>query len=377
MNKYLSPHTLILQKDSERVLIYQCLLKQGVLTDYDALILLLNCLSGVSQDEMQKTICFKDLSCFSLSECLLDNPNGICNDTEIELETGTFNQFLQLLSKLDLLVGDNTYQNKSGKQKSLFDNEHIGNFHQQIGKHLLKKRGDAEKWWIEQKFKKDLSEPGETPYKWVQLRFLEKFFDKDLAGQEWLDFGCGIGYYSHFFSERNATVTGVDPSQLYIDIANNRFSKNANVQFLTGKFESVQDFEILKNQKYDCIFMSDVFLYYYESYQKMELTAVDLLKGLKQKLLPDGRIYILDPHGCFHLHPWMGNDSPYLIVTEYMNRKYRVTPTLEEVSKTVEDAGLVIRKIRELCAAPSSINTQSRNVAEEYPLWWFFELSRL
>ena len=365
-----------MQTHSDRVLLYQCLLKKGVLTDFESLILLCNYLSNVIINKNQLVHCL-DLSCFSLSECLLDNPNGIRNDSGNVLEQVEFNKFLELLDALDILVEDNSYQKKPGKQKNLFDTEHIGNFHQQIGKYLLKKRGNTEKWWIDQKFNKDFSEPGENPYKWVQLRFMRSFFNEDLSGQNWLDFGCGIGYYSSFFGEKNACVTGVDPSPLYIDIAKDRFSSN-NVRFLNGKFETAQDFDIFKDEKFDCIFMSDVFLYYYESYKKLDLTPVDLLNNLKNKLHRNGRIYILDPHGCFHLYSWMANHPPYLIATEYVNRKFRVTPTLEEVSITVEKAGLVIRRIRELYAEPNiSLNTQIQNVTEEFPLWWFFELSVL
>jgi SAM-dependent methyltransferase len=356
----------------DRVLLYQGLLRQGVLTDFGGLAALSAYLTPGNKPE-QRVRC-RDVSTFSLSECLLDNPAGIDLD-EGDLVEDSFGVFLELLQQHDLLVFDLGYRDKVGRTQSLFDQEHTGNFHQQIGKHLFDSgRADPARWWIDQKFEADLSGPRDTPYRWVQQQFLEEFFPDSLDGQSWLDFGCGVGFYSDFFGQKGARVLGVDPSLAYIDIAVEQFSADERVAFECTAFNRADDFGALEGRRFDHIFLCDVFLYYFEPYEEMELTPAGLLQALRELLLPGGSIYILDPHGCFHLQPWIGGRTPSVLCTEYRHRKYRVTPTLEEVSRAAEDAGLQICRIRELTHEGDETDRQSRNVTREFPLWWFFEL---
>ena len=81
----------------------------------------------------------------------------------------------------------------------------------------------------------------------------------------------------------------------------------------------------------------------------------------------------MDPHGVFHLQPWFNLSHPYVISMEYANRKYRVTPNLEEVSLVVEEAGLHISKIRELKYHGKD---PDKIFYSEFPFWWFFEISK-
>ena len=60
-----------------------------------------------------------------------------------------------------------------------------------------------------------------------------------------------------------------------------------------------------------------------------------------------------------------------MISTEYSNKKYRVTPTLEEISLAFEKSGLKISKIREL---KYQGNDEDKTFYKEFPFWWFFEL---
>ena len=47
----------------------------------------------------------------------------------------------------------------------------------------------------------------------------------------------------------------------------------------------------------------------------------DVLKKLKGKLNKNGKIFIIDPHGAFHLQAYFKNERPYMISTEYNNKK--------------------------------------------------------
>lgn len=374
---YVSPHTLMIQYKPGLVLLYQVLLRKGVITDasiYEFFDEFNNA------DSSFRKVQYQDVSCFSLSDCLLDNPAGIKVPSTIpDFAEASPEEFIKLLKSYSILVENDDYINRLGKTANLFDRNHIGNFHQQIGNYLFKSRkGDPEEWWIFQKFKKDLSGPRDNPYLWVQKRFMDEFFKKDLSEQTWLDFGCGVGYYTDFFAQRNAKVVGVDPSELYIDLACKNFAGEGQIEYRVAAFEKPDDFKVLSNEKYDGIFMSDVFLYYFESYKKLDITPTQLLIELRKILTENGSIYIMDPHGFFHLQPWMGEESPYIICPEYKHRKFRVTPNLEEISKSVEDAGLFIRRVRELyCPEDEVGEALSKKVLKEFPIWWFFELKRI
>jgi 2-polyprenyl-3-methyl-5-hydroxy-6-metoxy-1,4-benzoquinol methylase len=374
MKLFLSAHSLIIPLESDIFLIYQSLTRKGILLDKQSLNLLNNYLfEGLENSENDLLI--KDISTFSLSKCLLDNPNGLVNGvfTSSELKQTTFSESIVLFEKYSILVQSDDYINKLGKRTNLFDNFHTGNFHQQIGEYVLKhETADAEMWWITQKFLPDYSGTTNTPYQWVQEVFMENFFSEELLKEKSiLDFGCGIGYYSNFFHQRGGKVTGVDPSDKYLEIAKQKFSQNGEISYIKSKFESEEDFQIF-DSKYDVIFLSDVFLYYFEPYKKMSLTPAGLLKQLSGLLNPKGKIYIMDPHGVFHLQSWFNPPSPYMVSVEYAHRKFRVTPNLEELSIVTEEAGLHISKIRELKYTGTD---EDKKFYSEFPFWWFFELS--
>lgn len=374
MKIHLSPHTLIFSLGQNRAILYQSALRRGTLIDYQGLILLLRWLEGepIAYDVK---IRFCDLSCFSLEKCLLDDPSGIRLPKEIdELPEYAFSEILEILKEAGFLSHDLSYLNRRGKRFGMFDREHIGNFHQQLGTHVLfGKRSNPEMWWIEQKFDLEPLRPGNSPYRWVQEAFLERYF-QDLTGERWLDFGCGIGYYTDFLAKRGATsVIGIDPSEKYISIAQKEFSSSSSVQYRVLGAKTKTDLNALPPGPFDGIFLSDVLLYYFEPYQPLEISASDLLQALAHRLSEKGRICILDPHPCFHLQPWVGSERPSLLCTEYRTRFFRVTPSIQEMAAAITSAGLTIVSIQELYAMGEKGDADSRtwDVVSEFPLWWF------
>lgn len=370
---FFAEHTLTFQLKPDVIVLYQALLRKGVAIDAATYGRLVN---AVISGEISGEAKYVDLSCFSLKDCLLDNPAGIlCHDQEPVLTAGALADLKALLLKHSILVKDGTYLQRWGKKQNLFDRVRIGNFHQQIGEHVLLqfKGRSADEWWVYQKFEKGLKEPRKGLYRWAQKKFMTEYF-KDLSGQEVLDFGCGVGYYSRFFADKGATVTGVDPASAFIDMAREHFS-GPQTEFIVQSFEEEQDFKALSGRKFDMIFLGDVFLYYFEPYKPLAIKPAGLLRQLKNLLKPGGRICICDPHGCFHLNAWLGKEHPFLVSTEYRHRRFRVSPNLEEISRAVEDAGLSIRKIRECYADDQTSTGQVGAVGREFPLWWFFEVS--
>lgn len=372
MKYNLSKHSFIYQVSENKILLYQILTRKGILCTKE----ILKYLSEIDKiDFLNKEIDIKDVSTFSLSDCLLDNPNGLDKDlVNTSLSPVKLSKIIETLVRYSIIVDNqSTYLERLNKKSNLFDNFHIGNFHQQIGENVLKRhKENAEMWWIYQKFSSDFKSTTDSPYKWVQEAFMEEFFKSNvLQDKKILDFGCGIGYYSSFFNKLGGDVLGVDPSEAYIKIANENFINNDKIKFEICSFESVSDFDFFED-KYDIIFLSDVFLYYFEPYKKMQLTPDLLLQKLNNLLTPKGKIYIMDPHGVFHLQSWMNTENPFMLSLEYANRKYRVTPNLEEFSLAAESANLQISLIREL----KYKGTDSDKIFySEFPFWWFFELT--
>ena len=140
--------------------------------------------------------------------------------------------------------------------------------------------------------------------------------------------------------------------------------------FAKNEFRNLDDFKKIKGS-FDYIFLSDVLLYFFVPYKENNISPSELLKALALKLNTGGKIYIMDPHGVFHLQPWFNSDAPYMLMTEYANRKFRVTPNLEELSIAIEKSGLKISKIRELKGKENGDKFYN-----EFPFWWFFELTK-
>lgn len=69
-------------------------------------------------------------------------------------------------------------------------------------------------------------------YIYRRERLLKLFDELDLKGKKILDYGCGDGFYSSYFCEKGACVTGVDISAEMIDFArNNLKNNNAKIYF--------------------------------------------------------------------------------------------------------------------------------------------------
>lgn len=362
MNNKLANHTIVVEYTKNFFLLYNVLLRNGVLLD-----------KNFFYNQNLKKFYFKNISSFSLSKSLVDNPNGLLSKIDInKIELVSKAEIVNMCNQLYIFSKNYAYLERVGSKNSIFDRQHIGNFHQQIGQHLLgNKKTNPEEWWIYQKFTKNLDTTKNNPYKWVQENFIKSFFNNDLLNNKTiLDFGGGVGYYSNYFATHSKEVDVVEPSEIYVDIGKRKFGNKKNLNFFVRDFKKKDDLNFT-DKKYDFIFLIDVFLYFFVPYQQIEISPTELLKELSLKLKENGKIFIIDPHGIFHLQSHFNQKSPFVISTEYSNKKYRVTPTLEEISLAFEKSGLKISKIREL---KYQGNDEDKTFYKEFPFWWFFEL---
>jgi len=328
-----------------------------------------------------------DPSCINDNEIMnFNEKNSSIYAIEKKLETPLLHKGMDTVIKVlidmrILIKNKKNYKNFFKVKENLFDTNHIGNFHQQIGYDLMVKyKVSPDKYWPSQKFRNN--NILENMYKYVQLNFFNKYFDGlDLKDKKILDIGCGTGYYSRILLSKGASVVGIDPNQMYIDIAIDDCKKFGNKsKFIHGKIEeNILDKEYIDS--FDYIIISDMLLFYFVSPDPKTNSNPESFLSLVRNYLKDkGKLYITEPHGVFWLMPWLGDCTlPYTVVSEYSNKIQKVTPTLEEVAHAFKKSGYHIKDIYEPKPAEECKNDYSERAyyfATEFPLWWVFILGK-
>jgi SAM-dependent methyltransferase len=292
----------------------------------------------------------------------------------------------ELISKLKhhSLVIDNeeTYRSRFQLKKNLMDKVHFGNYHQQVGQHLLLvERKSPSKFWLEQKFAEDLQTVrSDNLYGAVQSHYLESYFRRKISsGDEVLDVGCGTGVYANMMAKAGAKVLGIDPSEEYIKIASSKTVGNTRFEIMDigskGALDSIPD------NSADFIFMSDALLFYFvpvfpERKDDIQILFADLRRILK----PNGIFVSLEPHPVFWLSPWLGNiNRPFTIVTEYMNKNFGVIPTTQKLIQAFAQGGFAVTFMDELLPDLEfkSVDPRAYYFANEFPVWHLFELKKM
>jgi|1186.fasta_scaffold08820_2 SAM-dependent methyltransferase len=318
---------------------------------------------------------------------LLGDPTGLDRDATLDgapaLDVAAA---IELARKRQLVADDpKAYAASIGPRRNVLDRKRIGNIHQQVGEHVLLelRRRSVDEWWVDQKFTADRRGPREGPYRWVQGTFMDAVYDRDdLAEHTVLDFGCGPGLFTRLFASRGARVVGVDTNPDHLETARALCAEDGlteRVELHELALPVDEGLAALGDRRFDLIFLSDVLMFYFYSYDtRVELDPVALLRTLAGLLAAGGRIAVLEPHGTFWQHPWLGApERPFTIVTEHRHRRTGVTPTLEELSRAAEAAGLGIVRARELVADDPAPGDRAQGFAAEFPLWWFLELGRV
>ncbi|CCO23218.1 class I SAM-dependent methyltransferase [Maridesulfovibrio hydrothermalis] len=340
-----------------------------------------------------------DRTYFSNLYCLMGDPtrffdadithNSVQNSSSISINNyspkknkiNDPTEIITLLKKRFILIDDFVeYKKFFAAQNSLFDTQHIGTFHQQVGLKLLEElRTTSDQWWPTQKFNSS-GELLDNAYKFIQFDFFKNFFTQEkLKNKKVLDLGCGTGFYSKHFLSRGAIVHGVDPNKEYIEIAKKNCNQYHEAQFTVGLVEEGND-SLKDSDLYDIIYISDMFLFYTKGLKPGTfLNPSKLLNAVRKHLKPTGYVYLTEPHGLFWQTPWLGKaDLPYTIISEYLNKKVGVTPSLSEISSYFSNSGLSILDIFEPTPPKESENRfgkRAQNFSMEFPLWWTFLLT--
>jgi len=315
----------------------------------------------------------------------LADPTCYIRDINQWGESLTFgvNELVFKLKKHNLLIDDEeAYRAQFQLKKNLMDKVHFGNYHQQVGQHmLLVERKSPSKFWLEQKFAEDLQTVrSDNLYGAVQAHYLEDYFGRKISsGDEVLDVGCGTGIYANMMARAGAKVLGIDPSEEYIKIARDKAVGNTLFEIMNigtkGALDSIPD------NSADLIFMSDALLFYFvpvfpERKDDVKILFADLRRILKS----NGTFVSLEPHPVFWLAPWLGSiDRPFTIKTEYMKKNFGVTPTIHKLIQAFVQGGFAVTYMDELLPDSEfkSVDPRAYYFANEFPVWHIFELKKI
>jgi len=321
---------------------------------------------------------------FSNETGLLDDPTRLLRDRSDwpEPEILSAAQLIERLEKLSLVVtNQEAYLERFAPKRSLLDFQRFGNFHQQLGQHLLAvKRIDPRPWWCGQKFTNDGTGIRENLYKFVQEAHMRPYFERAIAkGERVVDVGCGIGYYSRMMAGCGAEVIGVDPSADYMERAEKGAAQSP--RFVRAKV-GAEPMDMIEDGWADMVFMSDALLFYFipEAPTQKADPAV-LLADIHRMLRPGGRFISLEPHAAFFLAPRLGDPSrPFTVLTEYRHKRFGITPPLTDTLKTVMGHGFALTGFEELYPADASgeaVDPRGVGFASEFPQWQLLEFRKL
>jgi len=376
---------VILPEDQGRFVVMNVFSRSCLGVESDAL-MVLSAVSNMSIEKMashfgNKEFKVWDIEWFSNDDGLLGDPTRYIRSVSNWPEpfildiTGLLGQF----AKHFLLIDDiNEYRNRFKPKKSILDFENLGNFHEQVGQHLMiHRRVDPVKWWVQQKFAEDGIGLCNNLYKAVQEYNLARYFISRFTSQDLvIDIGCGTGYYANMIAETGARVLGIDPNPQYIEMARNRAGEGT--QFEVANISEPGALDHIPSESADYVFMSDALLFYFVPVSKNQTADLTMLfKDLHRILKPEGRFISVEPHYVFWLLPWLGEaDRPYTVLTEYWKHSFRVTPGLSELIQAFSKGGFAVSWMEELLPNPDfeAIDQRAYYFAKEYPLWQLYEL---
>lgn len=318
---------------------------------------------------------------------LLGDPTGLDRDVTLaDAEALELDAALALAERLMLVTADErAYADYFDRRRNVLDRGRRGDLHQVVGEHVLLglRRPSVDEWWVDQKFTDDRREPRAGLYRDVQWQFARRYYTPErLAGRRVLDFGCGPGLFARHFAASGASVVALDTNEEHLSTAARLAADDGvaeAIELRRIEFPLERTLEPLAGEPFDLIFLSDVMMFYFHPYDlELELDPVELLRGLASLLADGGRLTILEPNGSFWHQPWLGSpERPFTALTEYRDRRFGVTPTLERLSRAAEAAGLAISSVRELVPPDDAVEGRDTHFAAEFPLWWQLELVAL
>lgn len=268
-------------------------------------------------------------------------------------------------------------------EKQGFADRFKGNFYEQVGTECLLNRQDPTEWWVAQKFEPGCKTTRPTPYKYIEEKFLDGYFQEEMKDRDVLEIGCGTGYYTNRIAQHADYTVGIDYNANYIETARKVWLDDGNKDAdyaVCNIIDLKTDREELVTRKYDRIILIDTFLFLFDSVYQKDLyqNRERILGNITNMLGKDGKLIIMDPHPMW-LTPMLGDpNSPVAVLDSYNTRHFKVVPGLEEITALFASAGLRIVRVLEprIDEGYADIDLLGYNFYKEFPAWWLFELER-
>ena len=273
-----------------------------------------------------------------------------------------------------LIVTDNdAYDSIFDRPRHPLQFDKMGNFHDQLGRHLLvDQRVDPSEWWVAQKFRSDGAVRADNAYGTVQWPALTRYFDARIRpGMQILDVGCGTGVYSAEMGRRGADVLGIDPSSKYVALASARRADRC--RFAQVPLDDGKGLVGVPDTSADLVFMSDALLFSFVPLSRNQSPDPHvILRDIRRVLRPRGVFASVEPHGDFYLSPWMGDpEHPWTVMTEHRGRRFSTAPVFPILAEAVLSAGFKMAHVEELYRADECRSGDARADAfvDEFPFW--------
>ncbi len=256
-----------------------------------------------------------------------------------------------------------------------------GSFYEQIATESLFNRTTPTAWWTDQKFTVDRFAIRETPYQFIEERFLTSYFQEHFAGKSVLEIGCGTGYFTAKIAQHAQRAVGIDYNQEYLDVAARNWTREhyPNLEFQHGDIIDLsRSSSSFAREAFDYVVLIDTFLFLFDTkyqgalYEHREA----IMSNLRKLVKPGGLLLVMDPHPLW-LTPWIGGPTnPVGILTEYRERRLKVIPTLEEMTGFLCDNGVRLKRVLEprIDEQYASVDPQAHTFMTNIPQWWFMEI---
>jgi len=386
---YWNPNTLVVPQGGGLLRFFQVTARRNVLAT-KALLEIVDLLVGGARTEdveemhgrLGDNLRVADATTWTLWENAFRNSDFFDRAVAAEhLSALPFDDFLELLTETELV--STTWPPSFDQHKRSFGDRYRGSLHEQIATESLYRRIGPAAWWTNQKFTEDHLAIRPTPYRYIEEHFLDGYFRDHFSGLKVVEIGCGTGYFSAKMARHARTVVGLDHNSDYVAIARRTWTQDQypNLAFHIGDIIELQNgAPPFCAGAYDRVILIDIFLFLFANTYQTELLKhrATIMRNLGQLLAPGGVLLIMDPHPLW-LTPWLGAEQqPFGVLTEYRNRRFKVSPNLEEVSSFLYESGMRIRRILEpaIAAEFGQIDPQGLAFMNEVPQWWFLEVER-